>query len=336
MFDNLLKLIKRNSSKTPLEDYTTEILVEILNNLPKLKRSFCSEFLNLKSEHLIISTQVKYPLKDHQNCIVDIVIKGENEICFIENKVNSKEGFKQLERYSLVLNKFLEEGYSTKLVYCTKNSDPKSITDHDFTEIKWYNIANFINEKSSEKLCNLFIDFLKQHGMVHDMNIYSKDIVALENFARVFKLMNVHLERVKNDFSSRFNNVKDARRGKTFEFQCENFNRFCIYAENVVKGEGWSEILYSFDFKGAIIVQIFISDQNPNFNEFKNYIDNSNNNSFLTEYEKDWGLRVYFEENLGRFINSETSESEIEKWFIDKFQKIEQMKIDTNNKVEWN
>lgn len=341
MFDKLLKLIKSNSSKTPLEDFTTELLVEILNNLPKLKKKFCQEFLGLKSDYFIITSQVRY-----DNSVIDIEIKGEGEICFIENKVNSKEGFgfdensleevSQLEKYCKILDKFANDDFQTKLLYCTKKDEPKVITKHSFYQFKWHHIAHFLEPYKEEKLIELFINFLKAHDMAHDMKLTSKDILAIENFGRVFQIMNKHMERVKGDFEKLFPNVKDLRRGKPFEHQLEIHNRFCVYSESPVEGEGWTEILYAFELSGVITTHIFIHIENQNYSNFRKELDNEYKNTpeYLIEHS-DVGSKIYMEKKLGSYINDEKSEVEIENWFKDSFVKMDEFRQKTKNTITW-
>jgi len=342
MFNNLLKLIKRNSQRTPLEDFTTELLVEMLNNLPALKKEFCNDFLGLESDTFMITSQARYG-----NSIVDIEIKGENEICFIENKVNSKEGFgfdkdsnnwiSQLEKYSKILDGFDKNIYNTKLIYCTKRNEPKEFTKHSFKAIKWYHIAQFLEPFAEEKLVKLFIDFLKTNDMAHDMRLESKDIIAIENFGRIFLIMNKHMERVKSNFESLFINVKDARRGKNFKDQLERHSRFCIYSENPIKGEGWSDILYSFDFEGYINTGLFIHKNNPSYSAFKKILDSEDmsQQGFLVDHDDEIGSSIYMKKKLASYINEDDSEIQIEQWFKGSFKKIDAFRQNTKGKIDW-
>ena len=101
VFNRLLSLYKKNkdSNKTPLEDFNTEILVGILQRDSKLLDSFVNNILKIDGTGFSIESQVKYTLDNDINCIIDMVVSNEENICFIENKVNSSEGERQLERY---------------------------------------------------------------------------------------------------------------------------------------------------------------------------------------------------------------------------------------------
>ena len=142
MFDSLLQLYKTNTYKTPLEDFNTECFAGILNMYPKIKNDFIFNFLSLPKDDYKILTQLKKDLEDYQNCIIDFTLIGNNNVCFIENKVNSREGDIQLFRYKLVLDNYYPN-HKKHLFYCTKFSDPKN-EDNEFKDYnfqKWQDMA---------------------------------------------------------------------------------------------------------------------------------------------------------------------------------------------------
>ncbi|MFB4167357.1 PD-(D/E)XK nuclease family protein [Virgibacillus sp. JSM 102003] len=142
---NLLNLYSRHSTafKTPLEDFTTEIFASILLKDDQLLNSFMNDVLKIDGEQFKIKTQQQYELEDEQDCIIDIVIYNESTICFLENKVNSREGYRQLERYKSVLNS-LEGQRKVFLRYCTKYYDLKEISGVDFCQIRWRDVYLFL------------------------------------------------------------------------------------------------------------------------------------------------------------------------------------------------
>ena len=94
IYNRLLELYKKNraSEKTPLEDFITEILVGVLENDNELLDSFVNNILEIEGTGFSIESQVKYNLDNDINCIIDIVVSNDENICFIENKVHSSEG----------------------------------------------------------------------------------------------------------------------------------------------------------------------------------------------------------------------------------------------------
>lgn len=196
MLDQLLSLYKKHRTKTPLEDFTTEVFVGLLNMEDDIKDSFINDFLKLPKDDYRLKTQMKYSLKDDTDCIVDFVIESDNRICFIENKVNSKEGYRQLERYGKVLETFMENDFDTKLFYCTKYFDNKTYEEHAFQQIRWYQIAKFLKPFRENKLVNEFINFLIKHDMAQELTLTATDFLTLENLQNILKITNDYLDSV--------------------------------------------------------------------------------------------------------------------------------------------
>ncbi|MGQ1911236.1 PD-(D/E)XK nuclease family protein [Marinifilum sp. RC60d5] len=333
MFSRLLRLIQSNTERTPLEDYTTELLVGVLENDCELRDLFCNKFLGLESKEFIVESQKRYKLEGDKDCIIDVVITGENEICFIENKVKSKEGEFQLERYSKVLKGLNNGGLRTKLAYCTERSDPKYIESHDFIQYKWHDVACFFKNNSENILTKLFIDFLIDNKMSRDMTIKSIDLVTMENLLNVVSLIDQTIDNVKDEFEKKFGNISDYRSNSNFKKQIVDHERMCVLSEPAVKGNGWSEILYGVELNGTLVTQIYIEAKNENHDNFK--IEVAKQDEF--EYDiLDDGTLMYLAQPLGDFLNNEDSESEIEEWFLSSFNKIEEFIDKTKGNINWN
>lgn len=206
MINRLLKLYNKHhsSGRIPLEDFTTEAFVGLLENEPKLLTDFCRNFLKLKSDYFKVQSQKKYFLEKRQDCLVDIVIEGKNEICFIENKVNSTEGYEQIDRYCEILNKLSTEGYKTKIFYCTKRDEPKQETRHEFMPIYWYKISQFLKLEPPSNLKDNFLKFLKSNEMDQDLTITAIDLAAMQRLPKVMKFMLTYMERIRPIFISKF------------------------------------------------------------------------------------------------------------------------------------
>jgi len=337
MFNKLLNLFRKNRKKTPLEDFTTELFVGVLNNDYKLKKAFCNEFLGLKSTEYKISTQQRYDLEDDPNCIIDVVIEGDNDICFIENKVDSKEGYNQLERYSKVLdNELKNHNKQTKLCYCTKKDDIKKIDKHSFYQFKWKNVSDFFRKNSKEKITQLFIKYLKENDMSTDMEIKTTDLIGLEKLYKVLNLVEKNINNVLQEFKTRYgsSNLTECIKGKRLLDQLRGNERICVVIDKITKDEeGYSEILYGFETKGNLVSQIFISNVNKNHQNFVDFIEKNKEKYLFEKY--DTGTRLYFEKNLGEFINDENSEEKIKKWFIESFNKIDDIMKETKNLISW-
>lgn len=334
MFNNLFHLFKSNTRKTPLEDFTTELIAGVLNSEIELKEKFIKDFLNFENNNVVIKTRKYYPLSNDIDCIVDLVIESDNEICFIENKVNSREHSNQLKRYSAVLDKFVRDNYKTKLIFCTKNSEQKKdITNHSFTQIKWHNIIEFFDKNSDSYLVKEIIKFMKKHKMYFDMKIKPIDLITLENFNNVYERLTEHLRLIKPEFQNRFGEgIKDLTKNYDSYKQLKEHNRICLLKENVIEGGGYSEILYGVEFEGYLVSQIYVDKRNSFYKDFENIIMNYSGLNYKL-YEL--GARIYLSKNLGHFINSDNVEIEIKEWFVHSFDKLESFMKETKDTLMW-
>lgn len=147
IYNRLLSLYKKNGSlnKTPLEDYTTELLVGLLEDNQAMLDDFANSVLKIEGEGFNIESQNKYILPGDINCIIDMVVTNKDSICFIENKVNASEGERQLERYAAVLRNIKsKENKEIYLRHCTKYYDKKEIKNFQFKQYRWSDVYKFL------------------------------------------------------------------------------------------------------------------------------------------------------------------------------------------------
>lgn len=165
IFINLLNLYSRNNNgiNTPIEDFTTEIFASILTKDNELLTTFMNEVLLVEGCNFKIETQQKYYLQNDIDCIVDVVIHNQDTLCFLENKVNSPEGYRQLERYKKVLEQFQKQK-NIHLRYCTKHYDLKQITDINFHQIRWQDIHRFLLDHDDDSMIADFFGLPKEDG----------------------------------------------------------------------------------------------------------------------------------------------------------------------------
>jgi hypothetical protein len=95
MFLDLIKLYNKyqKGSVTPLEDFNTEVFVNLLAMYPDILEGFLFQFFVFEDiEKLKINTQQRERITgERADCIVDLVISSEEYVIFIENKVESHE-----------------------------------------------------------------------------------------------------------------------------------------------------------------------------------------------------------------------------------------------------
>lgn len=334
MLERLIQLYSKNShsGRTPLEDFTTEAFAGILENDISLKDSFASNFLNLPEDDYHVKTQKKYILDNDIDCIIDMVVEGTENICFIENKVNSSEGFRQLERYSNVLDYFTKKGFQTYLFYCTKYTDKKEIDVHNFKQYRWHDISVFLNEFTENRLVNDFLKFLTKYDMAKDTTIYSTDFIVFEHLQGLLNKCNEFLDSARPDFEQKFANKNKISDGRTTS-QILKHNRLIYYVKEFVNGEGWSEIGFGVSFEEpCIYVEIYLDKKNENHKQIVHAAEESN--SFLLE-KYDYGTSIWAEKDLSLLLNQEDSDAVILSWFKESFELFDDFTENTKMEV-WN
>lgn len=318
MFYELFQLCKRHEGvgMTPIEDFTTEAFAGILRNNDVVRKIFFKHLDLPINEPYKIETQEPYKLMLDNNCRIDIVIKVADIICFIENKVNSYEQNNQLERYCKVLDSF--KGKKTKLVYCTKYNDPKSIKKHNFQHIRWYQIAKFLYPQSDKPLVNSFIKFLKKYKMAQDLTLTISDFQLMDNFQHTLSIFRDHLDNAKADFDDLLIGDNKSNRPK-LENEIKNYNRYIYQVKNILEGDENSDFNYGFYFnKPSLYVGIYVGRSNK---FYSNII--SRKNILEKEFEviiKDSGVVINLEIALSTFLNDKLGDEKILAWFKNAFQ----------------
>ncbi len=334
MLERLVDLYSKNanSGKTPLEDFTTEAFAGVLENSELVKGSFIQKFLGLSEDEYIIKTQKKYILDNDIDCIIDIVIEGTNNICFIENKVNSTEGNRQLERYCLALDYFKKRGLRTTLFYCTKYSDIKEINQHNFNQYRWHDLHNFLVSFENDALTAEFLKFLTIYDMAKDTTLYSTDFIVFENIQEVLNKCNEFLDSARPDFEQKFCNTNKISDGKSTS-QILKHNRVIFYVKDFVKGTGWSELVYGVYFEEtSIYVEIYLDKKNENHEDVVKLAEDSG--LFMIE-KNDYGTSIWLEHDLSTLLNQDNSDQMILEWFKASFETFDNFTENTKLKL-WN
>ena len=191
--------LKVKSNGNPLEDYLTELFTYCLNQDIELLNAFLIQFCGVKSriEEFNINTQYELKsLKNHEcDSRPDMVLFTNNLTIFFENKINAKEGNKQLQRYAEHLNKIHT---SRKiLVYITRDYDIKNEkeifsncnTRIDFIQIRWFNIFKLLQKFKHNIIIQELLTFMKQINLSMNNQFTPVDILTLTNFSKVSSIM---------------------------------------------------------------------------------------------------------------------------------------------------
>ena len=338
IYSRLLKLYRKNkdSGKIPLEDYTTEILVDLLRKNKDILSHFVTEILEIQEENFQIESQKKYYLEDDINCIADIVLKNEKNICFIENKVNSKEGERQLERYAKVLNNiFKEEKKNVYLRCCTKYYDKKEINTLDFKQFRWMDVYNFLKQYEEREIVKEFLEFIRSEEMSSAGEFDFQDMIILSNFNYTISKINECFDNIIDIMEEHFQNLN---RTSTIK-QINDSNGFWLWKENIL-GIGYSEVYLGISVLAIqgksvprLMAGINIKKNNSQFDQFKKYLEDENV-IFEKFYIGEDKIDVWFEESFSKFIPNENQLDEIQDWFFEKLKKVNDFKK-KSNKLNW-
>lgn len=334
MFNNLFKLYRTSTLKTPLEDFTTEGLAGILQLNEEIFNDFCLNFLNLPEDTYTVETQYFQAISDDKpNCIVDLVILGKKHVAFIENKVESSEGIEQLLRYKLALhqNQAEKEKY---LFYCTKYADPKEPEKFDvnFNQFRWYEVAKFLRQYKDIPLVQSYLEFLTNHKMSQDNTIKAEYLNTFENMRKAIDVVEFHIENARKDFNNLFG---DDKLNKNVNWdQIRVHERFCYYKSKILHSESgkWSEILYAIEFKTLnMMTQIYVDKSHECYEDFLSL-------PLLVGFVKiefEFGTALQLNTNLGTYLNKPDADILIKNWFLESFKKFHDLALSQNN-LKWN
>ena len=325
MINSLYKLYKNsNSTRTPLEDFNTECFKGVLEFNPELSKKFIKKFLKLPDGNYSIRTQVRYNLKDDPNCIIDMVLESSTTVCFIENKVNSKEGWEQLARYIKVLEEIGGKYHKkTYLMYCTKYEDKKQNVEHHFRQFKWRDIGFWLDKNyPKDNFVINYTSFLKKQNIMPDTLVTTDTVISLKNFLKTYESMDIHIKNAEKHFKYYFPKSDVQKQEKIPKIR--EHDRIARLISNVLENKSvHTEILYSIHFEGVRLQsQIWIHKTHPQCDlillkaKELNYFDSAEKN--------EWGALMKFNKGLYHFIDNDDAEIEIEKWFKESFKMIAQ------------
>lgn len=335
MFLDLINLYNKNinSFRTPLEDFNTESFANLLRLYENIKNDFIYNFLKLPEDKYVVRTQLRKALPKATNCIIDLVLIGENNVCFIENKVESPEGWEQLKRYGNVLDIHYSE-LKKHLYYFTKYTDLKNEKGeydiYNFKQFKWFEIAKFLRKYQIENpLIKEYLKFLTNYKMAQDNTFKTENILSMENMLKTVEIIEFHIDNCKDEFNKFFGSDKSVK-NYTWN-QLKTHNRICNWSLGVLNN-GYSEVLYGIELgKLKLRTQIYVSSSNGNYQEFKKL---SFDKSIIKTFDFGNGFCYYVNTDLGKFLNDENSDKKIKEWFLNSFEIMKTL-ISNNPELDW-
>lgn len=214
-FKNLYR--KKQGDIDQLEDFLTEILAFNLNNdegfLTGFLRLLRIELENQDISDFHVRTQ-KFMNFTNNECdagIVDLYLrfsyKGVKYHIIVENKVDSTEGDRQLERYYLQLLGLTKHEGRGILVYLTKNLEKASIVAYDripFVLLRWRDIHSILSEADGyppSVLREEFRKYLEVEKMTMDPVFSPEEIMSMNNMKGLIDKMNEVLDGIGSNLS---------------------------------------------------------------------------------------------------------------------------------------
>ena len=203
LFSRLLNL---HTDRTPLEDFFSELVAYLFSTDREILFAWLKYLGLLDTEAYLdayVSTQQTFDRLTHHDSDSrpDIVIElgdgTNNDIIFIESKIGSKEGYKQLPRYAEILDR-LPNIRDKVLIYITRDFEPKErativhkIPDSNvrFIQVRWHQFYQFLKAQTDTILVEEIIKFMQKHQMAHNNQFSSIDLIALVNFKNSIELM---------------------------------------------------------------------------------------------------------------------------------------------------
>lgn len=312
MLNRILKLFPKFGN-TPLENFTTEVLVGILKKDKTLLDKFVNSILKITGSNFDIESQVY-----HFGKYIDIEIKNETTLIFIENKVNSPENDEQLKNYRKILDKH-NDGH---LILCTRYIEG-SYNLTNFQQIRWLAVYNFLKENNeNDSIINNFLNFMITNNLGSEVKFKPEDLIQLSSTKEILAKFNEYKIIFKKAFikeiSEKFN-------------EPDVFKRILGYGDLIVQKEYknglWVGAGLSFNDQPRLTAWIWIH---------KTTIDNEKIIALLrNEFGENTPSIKIHEKGLEIYSLLADDEQNIEGWYTNNLKKIKNFIVKTNNELNW-
>jgi hypothetical protein len=255
LLNRILGLLPSYFTSVPLEDFITEAFVGILEEA-SLVNTFCHDFLNLEEDEYELYSQKQYTSLEGKIAKIDMVVRGRNMLCFIENKVESKEGYEQLEKYRKILDEQSVYGYKTKLCYCTKHLDEKAESfGNDFFQYRWRDVANWLTTYKEQAIVNDFLHLLNENNMGSNSDLTLEDLYFMTQAPNLLQKLNTYLEAFKEEFQKKIDSVP-SKESDVAKYIRER-NQFISFKQNILE-TGYTEIGFGIDFNAQPKISLWL------------------------------------------------------------------------------
>lgn len=347
LFSSLFKIV-RIQGRSLLEDYTTEIFTKILQN-PEILKEFIFRFLGIKlslTNFKVISQKNLGSLDAHEKgSRPDIFIEciGEQKVyVFIENKIDSCEGYNQLKNYAEHLTN-MKHTYpiaETFLIYLTRDYEPKDENDlfenctenkrAQFKQIRWLEVYEFLKHYKQNPIVCEFITFLKENKIAMENCFTPSDFLAMTHFLQARSKME---ECMCGEAKSKCKLLAGTISAESACLSQFRSNQRYIY---------YSEIQDSYFYAYGFAVSETVNDCFPEVRVmFEMYPGFSLRDQMIPEVQnfvkynncwKEYGLNknewggIYISKPVTDFMHEKDQLKAIEKFFVDHLKELEEIR----------
>lgn len=315
MFVKLFKITPKDLyGKRNLEDFTTEVLAGLLRYHPSFAQSFF-QMIDLPGGAYRVSTQHYFKLFGRPDCMVDLVLENNENICFLENKVESSEGEEQLDRYADVLS--LITGKNTYLRYCTKYREEKDLNSHDFKQFSWHQIARLLRNEPEDTPLKDFYNYLKTMKMADNYKITQEKLNAAKDLQDTLKTFNHYLDSSKSAFEVCFG-TENTKSASKLGLSVNGDNRIGYRFTNIYDHDHYNEIMYSVELDTSLLnVHLFIAkdiNNEPLFRQAEGFIFSKSIG----------GIAIHLNTPLTDFSKHDDPTPHIREWYLASFKKVKE------------
>lgn len=260
----------KTDNRTPQEDYLTELLAWMIDNLAQFGQDYVSFLCSHSSPK--IQQNEKCSVNAETQVVVskgriDMVITVDSSMCFVcEHKVDSSLHKDQITEYKNCREE-IKERYHVENVYyvfLSRIADKLEKEQKPDITIRWHEIYNYLNGKKFDNnsfeplMVKQFLEYLTEVGMGMKNRI---QIGSVENYCEVMKLD----QTLKGMFCEIKNDIK-------WDTKCSGLADFVAsyHPEIPVKRWGRIGIEFSNEWKPNIFAGVVLDNADHKLKEFNN------------------------------------------------------------------
>ena len=354
LFTNLLNL---HSGNKPREDFFTEIVAYFLS----LNKDILIDWLKHHSiisddnySSIKISTQqehqalASHPEDSRLDIVIELSIGLNTDVIFIESKIGSTEGWRQLEKYADILSNLPNVRHRI-LIYITRDYDPKDERKKygldlspkvNFFPLRWYQFYSFLKERAFDILAQEILILMRNNRMSQNNQFSSVDLLTMMNFNKTLNLMESTLnEEVQHEFKLAFGGLIKPI-ASTSMTQWRWHSRYIIYTkfsgDNFWCGLGYFNLnpdnFTEYPYLGICLEVSPTFLERPKIIKSMHKVINDQPNIWTPEnltILPDWSA-IFYRKSLQEFLSQKNQLSAIKDFFLKSINELKNIQPDFN------